>query len=168
MGYYATWEAKIVVKAAQKDACLAAINAMMTPEGMEANGARGGRYSGGKKVKRFYSWMNGNTAPWSDLETAFDEWTLTDETMEAGEDEDGNFFHRGFHDSKVGNEEAFLKVIAPFCEDTLIECVGEDDSRWAYIIKGGKLFEAAAKQTVYDVPEGMFDDPEILSIVGQN
>lgn len=146
MGYYADWEARIVVKADQKDACLAAINAMMTPESMEEHGATGGIFGGENPVK-WYAWMNNNSAPWVSLKQAFEEWTLTNETIDSGEDEDGNFFHHGYHDSKVGNEEAFLKVIAPFCEDTIIECVGSDNYRWAYIIENGNFRKAEAVVT---------------------
>ena len=44
----------------------------------------------------------------------------------------------------------FLHLITPYIEDgEMIECIGEDDSRWAFQKREGKWYECEAK-TVYD------------------
>lgn len=145
MGYYAKWTVNnLRVKLKNRKACLNAINEMMTDEGMEKYDASGGSFGfGGERDRRWYSWMNDVKTPFQTLEEAFESWTLTshDGGKAHTDDETGDMVFNGFHDSKIGDEEVFLVVIAPFVEDIQIECTGEDGTRWVWEIKDGKFSE---------------------------
>jgi hypothetical protein len=103
---------------------------------------RGGSSNG----EAWFSWMsdesilNANTA-----ESIFND--LGFETTST----DGGFKLEGYN-SKTGQEDLFLAVVAPFCpEGAYVEFRGEDGAEWQYSVRGGVMHYAEVTKK--------FDDP---------
>ena len=97
----------------------------------------GGSWQEGKKVDRWFSWMPTNYA--STLATA--QAILEELGFDVQLDEMGNIISLHY-DSKIGQEELFLKAIAPFVrEGSYINWVGEDGAHWQHYFDGTKLIE---------------------------
>lgn len=138
MGYNVEYEGQIMIKADKKEECLKAINALHHPEELEKN-ARGGTFQGGEAKERWYSWVT-NPGPegFPDLDAAFKAWNLFDDAW-VNEEADGCVSVTGGYYCKLGQQEVLLEAIAPFLENTQIECRGEDGALWMWDIKDGEL-----------------------------
>ena len=56
------------------------------------------------------------------------------------------------YNNKTGQEDVFLAVVAPYCEDgSYVEIRGEDGSEWQYSVRNGKLHYAEVRKS--------FDEP---------
>ena len=49
-----------------------------------------------------------------------------------------------FYGEKLGDDDIFFKLIAPYCEDGYIQFLGEDGDRFRYVIKNGEFEEKYA------------------------
>jgi hypothetical protein len=66
--------------------------------------------------------------------------------------ETDNGFTLEAYNSKTGQEDVFLAVVAPFCEDgSYVEFRGEDGAEWQYSVRNGKLHYAEVRKS--------FDEP---------
>jgi hypothetical protein len=54
-----------------------------------------------------------------------------------------------FVGEKWGDEEFFLRAIAPFIKDGVVECLGEDGERWRYLYEEGSVREQTGR-TVWE------------------
>jgi len=106
---------------------------------------RGGSYSGGEQRERWFSWLP------KDYDKTI---TSVKEFFDLlGFDSDA---HDGLvrlmaYDSKIGQEELFLAIVAPFVEEgSFLEWRGEDGSMWRHEVMGGKLHIAEVAMTYRD------------------
>lgn len=97
---------------------------------------RGGSSSG----ERWFSWMND-----TDIENAESVESVFNQLGFETESTDGGFSIRGY-DSKTGQEDLFLAVIAPFTKNgSYIEWIGEDDAHYRYEVREGRMFTMEAE-----------------------
>jgi hypothetical protein len=132
MGYYirlddADWEVKETPEA------LATIREMP----VKYHGIKRGGSSNGEK---WFSWMNDTEIENAEtVESVFQ--NLGFET----ESTDGGFKLIGY-DSKTGQEDLFLGVIAPYSvEGSYVEFIGEDDAHYRYEVDNGKMYTMSAE-----------------------
>ena len=59
-------------------------------------------------------------------------------------EEDEYYVIVDFYGEKLGDDDKFFKLIAPYCEDGYFQFLGEDGDRFRYIIKDGKFDEKYA------------------------
>lgn len=99
---------------------------------------RGGSSSG----EKWFSWMNDTEIETTEtVQNVFDQ--LGFETQKT---EDG--FQLLGYDSKTGQEDLFLAVMAPYTvSGSSIEWVGEDNALWRYHVSEGKMFVDEATVT---------------------
>lgn len=103
---------------------------------------RGGTYSGGVQTSRWFSWM---PADYDKTVTS-----VKDVFELLGFDTDA---HDGLvrlmaYDSKIGQEELFLAIVAPFVEEgSFLEWRGEDGSMWRHEVINGRLKVADVAMT---------------------
>lgn len=92
---------------------------------------RGGSSSG----ERWFSWMNDTEIESAEsVESVFNQLGFETESTEGG-------FKLLGYDSKTGQEDLFLAVMAPFTvSGSYIEWVGEDNSQWKYVISEGRMY----------------------------
>jgi len=119
MGYYVNIELRnVVVPAANRTACLAAVNSLHT-------------------VDRWHSWVRPpETGKFSNLVEAFTEWRY-----EVDVDNEGNIRLNYFNGEKWGDDETLYATIAPFVADSSIMVIGEDGDIWGYEFENGSMFE---------------------------
>lgn len=92
---------------------------------------RGGSSNG----EKWFSWMNDTEIETAEsVEHVFNQLGFETEKTEGG-------FKLLAYDSKTGQEDLFLAVLAPFTVDgSYISWVGEDDAMWRHIVKNGRMF----------------------------
>ena len=92
---------------------------------------RGGSSNG----EKWFSWMNDTDIENAEtVESVFNQLGFETETV------DGGFKLTGYN-SKTGQEDLFLAVMAPFTKHgSYIEWRGEDGALWAYHIKDGRMY----------------------------
>jgi len=132
-------DSRFEMAAADKPGALAAIHALM---GKVDELGEGGRWSDGKCVEKWFSWVDtGVVLKATELSEAMQGWGWPideDETT-------GDVTDIYFYGEKAGQEELLFKAIAPFVKDgSYIEMVGEDGSIWRWLFKGGKCVEQNA------------------------
>lgn len=132
MGYYirlddANWEVKETPESLQ------AIREMP----VKYHGIKRGGSSNGEK---WFSWMND-----SEIENAVNVEAVFQQLGFETESTDGGFKLVGY-DSKTGQEDLFLAVIAPYSvEGSYVEFIGEDDSHYRYEVEDGKMYTLSAE-----------------------
>ena len=132
MGYYirlddADWEVKETPESLQ------AIREMP----VKYHGIKRGGSSNGEK---WFSWMND-----SEIENAVNVETVFQQLGFETESTDGGFKLLGY-DSKTGQEDLFLAVIAPYSvEGSYVEFIGEDDAHYRYEVNDGKMYTLSAE-----------------------
>ena len=96
---------------------------------------RGGSSNG----ERWFSWMNDTNIETAEtVESVFNQLGFETEQM------DGSFRITGY-DSKTGQEDLFLGVLAPFTKDgSYIEWCGEDNALWRHNVSNGQMFVSEA------------------------
>jgi len=153
MGYFVDYSInELRIKKKNIPAALAAINQMHTDEEL-LNYARGGTF--GKSVddkpikeRKWYSWVdNPKGDKFETITEAIEAWGLVDEMHPCEIDSNGDFILDGYYSNKLGQQELLFKRIAPFTEDILIECRGEDGSLWAWQIDSGEFIELSGHVT---------------------
>lgn len=144
MGYYVTViEGDAYIPAENVEAACRTLEGMFDSSVMEKN-ANGGSWSGGIPQEVWYSWVDTNTCldllKNNDLEGFLDHWSFFPYS-----DGDNNVYFGGY-DSKTGNEDFMLAVIAPHvAEGTSLKWRGEEGEMWADVFEGGKKLEKTAK-----------------------
>jgi len=132
MGYYirlddADWEVKETPEA------LATIREMP----VKYHGIKRGGSSNGEK---WFSWMND-----TEIENAVNVETVFQQLGFETESTDGGFKLIGY-DSKTGQEDLFLGVIAPYSvQGSYVEFIGEDDAHYRYEVNNGKMYTMSAE-----------------------
>lgn len=145
MGYYVRGQSyNFRIKAGQDKAIMDALRELNTHDELK----HGGSYSGGSKKEAWFSWMN--EFDWSQdnvvefLKAAGFEVTL---------DENDDIINLSY-DSKTGQEDLYLTVMAPFIEDgSSIEWCGEDDQQWRWSFEGGKMYNQVGERHWNDMKE---------------
>ncbi len=134
MGYYIEVDIDISIPTDKQAACLAAINALHTPEAL-AKDAGGGSFGGGKVPDRWYRWVNNPpVSGFATLEEAFDEWRYEAHHTKAAL---GVYYFTG---EKLGDDKILYMAIAPFVNDGgEITITGEDGEAWGYRFRDGQL-----------------------------
>lgn len=103
---------------------------------------RGGTYSGGRQTSRWFSWM---PADYDKTVTSVKE---VFELLGFDTDAHDGLVRLMAYDSKIGQEELFLAIVAPFVEDgSFLEWRGEDGSMWRHEVIEGKLNVADVAMT---------------------
>ena len=59
-------------------------------------------------------------------------------------EEDESYVIVDFYGEKLGDDDKFFKLIAPYCEDGYFQFLGEDGDRFRYIIRDGLFYEKYA------------------------
>ena len=59
-------------------------------------------------------------------------------------EEDEYYVIVDFYGEKLGDDDKFFKLIAPYCEDGYFQFLGEDGTRFRYIIRDGLFYEKYA------------------------
>lgn len=132
MGYYirlddADWEIKETPEA------LATIREMP----VKYHAIKRGGSSNGEK---WFSWMND-----TEIENAESVEIVFNHLGFETEKTDGGFKLVGY-DSKTGQEDLFLGVIAPYSvEGSYVEFIGEDDAHYRYEVNDGKMYTLSAE-----------------------
>ena len=92
---------------------------------------RGGSSNG----EKWFSWMNDTDIENAEtVESVFNQLGFDTTTVEGG-------FTLDSYNSKTGQEDLFLAVMAPFTKDgSYIEWRGEDGEQWRYSIREGRMF----------------------------
>jgi len=146
MGYYINcMEASFHIKKENFAPALAAIKV--------AGAKKAGKKSGGQ-YQNHWSWI--------DMDTVANAAELKDFLEEArwipSFDPDGNITCVSFDGEKLGSEDEWLKVLAPWVESgSYIQCSGEEDAIWRWTFNGGHMVEVSGSYTWEDW-EGMLKD----------
>lgn len=100
---------------------------------------RGGSWSGGEEKDKWFSWM---PSKYDEMVTSVAEvFQMLGFTTE---NKDGKVLLTDY-DSKVGQEELFLALVAPFVEEgSFINWMGEDGNKWRNEVIDGRLHSAEA------------------------
>jgi hypothetical protein len=138
LGYYVEAEisnAKII----DIVGALKAINALHTPEAMQENDARGGRWAEGELQESWYSWVeNPPKEGFRTIQDALTAWNFdyaTDEITGQCEIHYDNC-------EKWGNQDVFWKTVIPFMHnDVCVTYTGEEDDVWEYTKEDGEFHE---------------------------
>lgn len=90
---------------------------------------------GGSSTEKWFSWMNDTDIENAEtVESVFNQLGFDTTTVEGG-------FTLDSYNSKTGQEDLFLAVMAPFTKDgSYIEWRGEDGEQWRYSIREGRMF----------------------------
>lgn len=134
MGYYVTYTGSLTLKPGMEAQALAALKAL---NGRHENKS-GGQYpasavrpadsqSVSDNPNEWYAWM-----PWN-----YDE--LCDSVADVLEMLGFDWYEDGEigYDSKIGDEDVFLRALGPFVEaGNVINCRGEDGELWRYVFDG--------------------------------
>ena len=104
----------------------------------------GGTWSGGKKTESNYAWVDNdeikNAKNLGDICKAF--------RWEPEYDKNGDIVSLNFCGEKYGDEDCLFEAIAPYIKNgSFIEVIGEDDCRWRWIFKKGKVKQVHATIT---------------------
>lgn len=133
MGYYVTLDdANFLIKPENLDEALVRLKALNAPT--NDNLKRGGSYGGGGKTESWFSWMPPDyDKTVTSAKEVFDllgfETSLTDEGLRL----------LGY-DSKTGQEDVFLNVVADLVEPgSYLTWTGEDGDKWRYFFNGATM-----------------------------
>lgn len=148
MGYYITaTDAGWTVPADKVDAAFRAVKELNRDHSLKNGGFYGPdtptrpaeSVSVSDRPDKWFSWMDWNYDELCEnIAEVFNELGFE----EAYIDSDGNFNLEDFYDSKTGNEEHFLRAIAPFStEGSFVNFRGEDDTLFRYTVRDGELVE---------------------------
>jgi hypothetical protein len=129
MGYYVEGHSySFRIKAGQDKAIMDVLRELNTHDELK----RGGGGSGDET--KWFSWMNGFDWSQDDVKTFLEAVGFYVEVDEAGDITDLS------HDGKMGQEQLFLGVLAPFIETgSEIVWKGEDEDRWRWLFQNGKM-----------------------------
>jgi hypothetical protein len=141
----------VVIPAANVPAAIQAFKKLM--DVVQERGG-GGSYAPDKTPVRHYSWVQTQTVldalGQHDLKAAIEEWrysvSLGEEATPTEQLAAGHEFRDVvvdyFSGSKWGDDEQLWYTLGPFLHpDAVIECRGEDDNRWRYLIVDGGVVE---------------------------
>lgn len=95
---------------------------------------RGGSYHSGKKTASWFSWMDENYP-----ETCKNVQEILEQLGFDTRKKDGDILITGY-DNKSGQEELFLKTLAPYMDGAIV-WQGEENERWKHTFKDGNLVE---------------------------
>ena len=97
---------------------------------------RGGSSNG----EKWFSWMNDTEIETTDtVENVFNQLGFETDKVDGG-------FKLTAYNSKTGQEDLFLAVMAPFTKDgSYIEWRGEDGALWKFEIRGGRMFRTESE-----------------------
>jgi hypothetical protein len=97
---------------------------------------RGGSSNG----EKWFSWMNDTEIETTDtVENVFNQLGFETDKVDGG-------FQLTAYNSKTGQEDLFLAVMAPFTKDgSYIEWRGEDGALWKFEIRGGRMFRTESE-----------------------
>lgn len=97
---------------------------------------RGGSSNG----EKWFSWMNDTDIETAEtVESVFNQLGFETETVDGG-------FKLVAYNSKTGQEDLFLAVMAPFTKDgSYIEWRGEDGALWKFEIHNGRMFRSESE-----------------------
>lgn len=157
MGYYITIiDADWIVPADKVDAAYEAVVNLNKRHDLKSGGSSyktpvpEGSTSVSDRPDKWFSWMEWNYDEiYEDIGEVFYELGFTGAYLNP---DDG--FHLGeSYDSKIGNEEHFLRAIAPFsAEGSFVDFQGEDDALFRYIVRDGELVEQVGSISWTDMP----------------
>lgn len=145
MGYYITYSLKLHIKAKNISKALEIFNHLHDDD-MLVKYARGGSNQG-KTIKEthWYSWVLNPEKPYTSLEEAFGNWRIVEECVEYNTDPvtgdftiSGKYGPSGKYDSKWGQQDFLIKMLAPVLENTRIEVTGEDGMHYNWIVTNHK------------------------------
>lgn len=103
----------------------------------------GGMYGPEGKVQKWFSWMD---ADYDQTVTSVGD-VFKMLGFEIGYDRIDNIDYVSLdaYNSKAGQEDLFLHVVAPYVKNgSFIEWLGEDSARWRYLVLDGKLYQQHA------------------------
>lgn len=112
---------------------------------------RGGSIGGERNGEKWFSWM----PQLSTFDTVQDVFVALGFEVDA--DEDTNSFHLTGYDSKTGQEDLFLAVVAPFVKDgSYTSWRGEDGELYRFTVESGRLrVQSATIQWASSEPLGI-------------
>ncbi len=133
MGYYVEYDCSNVTFPKSKgDEVLAAINALHEPTLMKSQ-AGGGRWESGKQADVWYRFtQNPPEGGFTSLEKAFRAWRFNLDQINSEE------YSFGWAGEKIGDEEFFFNVLAPYATGE-IYARGEEGDEWGFRFKDGTL-----------------------------
>ena len=133
MGYYVNGRGEISIKKERMEELYKAFVAMNDFSDEVKNG---GSWSSGEKESSNFSWMP------SDLSTLGNAITIINH-LGFETSEDSTHFVIISYEGKIGQEDIFFAVAAPFVDDGgWFEWEGEDHSFWSWSFDGGRLLQA--------------------------
>jgi len=141
MGYFARGTGSITIDSSKLDKLFLAVRMMLN----ETDMMRGGVWANGTLSNRSYAWVDSNrlsdACSKKDLKQVFQCWGFfIDPTNKENE------YIIDF-DNKLGDEEQFIKKIAPFVKRGEINWTGEDGEMWRNDFKEGQMRTQYAKIT---------------------
>lgn len=131
MGYYVTL-ADANFRIPETPEVLAALHAMQDRDDLK----RGGSFVGGEQgySRLWFSWMPEDLRTINSVDDFFRE-------LGFGTAVRGDYVHLWSYESKIGQEEIFLAVVAPFVEEySYLTWRGEDGALWQHEIRDGALY----------------------------
>lgn len=152
MGYYVTLEsANFRIRECKLEPAWEAVAKLNEKDDLKS----GGSWSGGKRKEVWFSWMEADY-PEKALESAKKgecshplEYVFSHLGFETTRDEHGGLCLH-WYDSKIGDEEQFLRAVAPFVEPgSFLEWRGEDGCMWRHEFDG-EVMTYKAGRVVYD------------------
>lgn len=143
MGYYARGTGLITLEKKNLDKLFLTVRMMLN----ETDIMRGGVCSNGTLSNRSYAWVDSdnlrNSCSDKNLKKVFECWGFFIDPTNNKDEYIIDF------DNKLGDEEIFLKRIAPFIRRGEIFWVGEDGCKWKHEYKEGQVRVLSGK-TIYE------------------
>ena len=137
MGYYATASGYLVIEDSNIRSLSLTVRLMLN----ETDKMSGGSWTGGKETGKWYAWVDSKVlaecCKEKDLPLIFECWGF-------GVSKQDSRYNLTF-DSKTGDEEYFLKKIAPYVKEGEIIWKGEDGEMWKHKFREGVLQTLNAK-----------------------
>jgi len=139
MGYYARGTGSITIDSSKLEKLFLAVRMMLN----ETDTMRGGIWSNGTISNRSYAWVDSdnlrNACSDKNLKHVFECWGFYINPTNNKDEYIIDF------DNKLGDEDHFIKKIAPFVTRGEIIWNGEDGSKWKDEFKSGQLRRMNAK-----------------------
>lgn len=133
MGYFARGTGSITIDSSKLDKLFLAVRMMLN----ETDMMRGGVWANGTLSNRSYAWVDSNSLSDAcsnkDLKQVFGCWGFFIDPTNNEDEYIVDF------DNKLGDEERFIKKIAPFVKRGEIVWVGEDGNNWKQEFKDGQM-----------------------------
>lgn len=132
MGYYVSgYSEDFRLKAGQDKAIMDQMRELNKRDDLK----QGGSYGPNGAREYWFSWMNNADFDTNDIANF-----LEAVGFDYEKDENGDIIHLTY-DSKIGQEDLFFAVMAPFIENgSKIHWRGEDYEQWGWKFEGGKMF----------------------------